>query len=233
MDGDDICARQRLERQLEYMTSHPDCDFLATGTRVMSETGKYIRKAGGNFKGRDVRSYLVESGNPFVHSSMMMRKRALDELGGYNEDWRTRQDYELWLRAAFAGKKFACLDDCLHYFRFHKTSLSVAGRDNLLANLLLRGYYRAKDKGKDIDLKKLRKKLQNSEVMRTYTEYIVARRRAKYLLSDVRALDLKRCWGDACELLKPIVFRRKSFTQERINTALDDLCGLCEVKRNQ
>src|SRR5262249_42585998 len=40
--------------------------------------------------------------NPFVHSSVMLRKRAVDEVGGYSTDSSRQppEDYELWSRLA-------------------------------------------------------------------------------------------------------------------------------------
>lgn len=233
MDADDISAEKRLEKQLTYMISHPECDFLATRTIVISESGKHIKKTKINFKGKNIKNCLLDIGSPFVHSSMMMRKETLDELGGYNENWPTRQDYELWLHAAFANKKFAYLNECLLFFRFHKNSLSVSKKENLLTNLLLRAYYRAKDKGKKVDIKNLKEKVENSEVLTRYTEFIIRRRKIKHLIGHIQLLNVKSCFGDICELIKLILFGKKRFNQRKINIALDYLCSLCEINQNQ
>ena len=36
--------------------------------------------------------------NPFVHSSVMMRRDILEKTGLYDESWKYAQDYELFLR---------------------------------------------------------------------------------------------------------------------------------------
>jgi len=233
MDGDDISVKERLEKQLKYMKEYPNCDFLATRAIVINDSGKYIKKTRINFRGKDIKNYLLDIGSPFVHSSMMMRKETLEVLGGYNENWQTRQDYELWLRAAFANKKFAYLNECLLFFRFHKNSLSVSRKENLLTNLLLRTYYRAKDKGKKVDIKNLKEKVENSEVLTRYTEFIIRRRKIKHLIGHIQLFNGKSCISDIYELIKLILFGKKGFGHKKINTALDYLCSLCEINQNQ
>jgi hypothetical protein len=36
--------------------------------------------------------------NPFVHSSVLMRRSAVDAVGGYDESLPVAQDYDLWMR---------------------------------------------------------------------------------------------------------------------------------------
>jgi glycosyltransferase involved in cell wall biosynthesis len=233
MDGDDICAKERLEKQLKYMREYPSCDFLATRAIIINESGKYIKKTKIDFKGKDIKNYLLDIGSPFVHSSMMIRTKTLEELGGYNEIWQTRQDYELWLRAAFAQKKFAFLNEYLLYFRFHKDSLSISRMENILTNLILRGYYRSKNKGKNIDFKKLREKLEHSEMLKRYTEYINRRRKIKHVIGQAQSLNVKGCASEICELVKSTFSVKKKFNYEKINTNLDYLCSLCEINQHQ
>ena len=36
--------------------------------------------------------------NPFVHSSVVMRRAAVEQAGGYDEAFPVAQDYDLWMR---------------------------------------------------------------------------------------------------------------------------------------
>src|SRR5205809_611674 len=38
--------------------------------------------------------------NPFIHSSVMVRRAALERAGGYDETLPVAQDYDLWMRLA-------------------------------------------------------------------------------------------------------------------------------------
>jgi GT2 family glycosyltransferase len=123
MDGDDICHPRRLELQRSYLDTHPDtglaaCNFLhfpRTGLKhgmVDYETWQN----GLSNHSLIIRDLFVES--PFVHPSIMVRRTVLKELGGYHDNsWP--EDYDLWLRMAAAGVKFARLPQTLLFWRDH------------------------------------------------------------------------------------------------------------------
>jgi GT2 family glycosyltransferase len=56
--------------------------------------------------------------NAFVHSSVMIRRAALELVGGYDERCVRMQDYDLWLRLASVGG-VANLSDELVSYRVH------------------------------------------------------------------------------------------------------------------
>lgn len=222
IDGDDICKKERLEKQVVYMIDHPECDFLATRAVVISEAAKRIKKTKAIFKDIDIKRYLLDIGSPFVHSSMMMRKETLDELGGYNEDWPTKQDYELWLRAAFANKKFACLNEPLVFLRFHKDSLSFSEYyENAIRSLILRGYYRAKEKGREIPFEILREKLEDSELVRSFIKRLKQRTIIKEMIGNLKLCNLSGYFKNVRELLKLITSADKMIGSEEVNAELD------------
>ena len=45
MDADDISLPTRLEREIEYMESHPECGLVSVFPYVMSESGKILHKS--------------------------------------------------------------------------------------------------------------------------------------------------------------------------------------------
>ena len=42
MDSDDICDVTRLERQIDYLSSHPDVDIVGTQHRIIGPSGELI-----------------------------------------------------------------------------------------------------------------------------------------------------------------------------------------------
>jgi hypothetical protein len=61
-----------------------------------------------------LRDLFVES--PFVHPSVMFRREEVLSVGGYHErGWA--EDYDLWLRLAAAGTRFARLPRTLFFWR--------------------------------------------------------------------------------------------------------------------
>jgi hypothetical protein len=54
-------------------------------------------------------SALVE-GNQFPVSAALFRRGIVDEVGDFDESLRSHEDWDFWLRWAFAGKRFHGLD---------------------------------------------------------------------------------------------------------------------------
>ena len=125
MDGDDICHPERLARQVEACAHNPaiglvSCCFQHFPRRSIKQ-GMLAYEAWQNgLADHDaiMRDLFVES--PFVHPTVMMRRGILNELGGYR-DCGWPEDYDLWLRMASAGVRFARLPEVLFYWRDHPT----------------------------------------------------------------------------------------------------------------
>ena len=72
---------------------------------------------------REIRFYSIFD-NPFVHSTVLIDSSIVDKSRPfYNEDYKTSQDYELWLRIIEEHSTFN-INEKLVYFRFHNRSLS-------------------------------------------------------------------------------------------------------------
>ena len=100
-DQDDWMHPERLARQILYMDAHPGCAAVGTWAEIREDnvfTGRYHKHALGN---ASLRLNLMFD-NPFVHSSMMLRKAAVLQVGGYCEDKNLQppEDYALWSNLA-------------------------------------------------------------------------------------------------------------------------------------
>jgi hypothetical protein len=65
-------------------------------------------------------------GNPISNSSVVVRKKILQEIGGINEsvDMIGAEDYNTWLRIAKITNKFFYLPTVLGYYLVHDNSIS-------------------------------------------------------------------------------------------------------------
>lgn len=97
MDADDVALPERLERQLAFLDAHPDVGLLGTGCHEISPSGEVLRTITPPGDDGAIRRALIRR-NPFVHSSVMMRREALEAAGGYDEGLPVAQDYDLWVR---------------------------------------------------------------------------------------------------------------------------------------
>ena len=98
-DADDVSHATRLERQVGFLRQNPHITLLGTQVRIVNETSRVLRPMVLHRCASELGvSWQLLFGNPFVHSSVMFRRAAITDLGGYNESLRYSQDIELWSR---------------------------------------------------------------------------------------------------------------------------------------
>lgn len=117
LDADDVAHPERLERQWRWMEAHPETDLLGCRYEILGSrppgAGSVAYREWQNalLSDADIRRNLyIES--PFAHPTVMFRRTAVTALGGYR-DAGFPEDYDLWLRMARAGCRFARLADTL------------------------------------------------------------------------------------------------------------------------
>jgi glycosyltransferase involved in cell wall biosynthesis len=100
-DQDDVSLPGRFARQVAYMDAHPRTGLLGGHAEVVEADGSpgYVRPQPTD---PAVLKWHLMFDNPFVHSSVMIRRGALEDVGLYTTDPRRQppEDYELWMRIA-------------------------------------------------------------------------------------------------------------------------------------
>ena len=115
MDADDIALPQWLSRLYETISAQPDVVLVSCLWSGMDRGGKQVRVAD---RWRASKPSVFP---PFGHGSSMMRASAFAEAGGYREQCRYWEDFDLVLRLARFGK-ILFLPDALYRYRFASTS---------------------------------------------------------------------------------------------------------------
>lgn len=100
-DHDDLSLPTRFARQVQFLEQNPDCALVGTRAGIRSGDGPAMRFHDHPADDAALRFELLFD-NPFVHSSVMLRKRAVESVGGYSTDpgRQPPEDYELWSRLA-------------------------------------------------------------------------------------------------------------------------------------
>jgi glycosyltransferase involved in cell wall biosynthesis len=140
LDADDVALPARLERQRAFLQSHPDVGLLGTAARVVDASGHDVEIIRPPEDDRDIRRVLIRR-NPFVHSSVMVRRSLLASAGGYDVSFPVAQDYDLWLRLS-ALTRMANLAEPLVVRRLVAGRVT-AGRDTLRLRAEARARWRA------------------------------------------------------------------------------------------
>lgn len=136
-DQDDLSMPTRFAEQFEYMEANPDCALLGTWAEIWVGDKRSDRNHDHPTDNAALRFELLFN-NPFVHSSVMLRKDALIAVGKYSTD-KSRQppeDYELWSRLA-RNYQVANLPKRLLAYREVPASMSRAGPNPFLEKLVL------------------------------------------------------------------------------------------------
>lgn len=122
MDSDDIASLDRFEKQLEVFNKHKEIDIIFTNVTIIDDKSQHVCQSWRPDKTKDVLS-IMKYHNYIVHPSVMVRKKVLDEVGLYNENYRTGQDHELWLRMIEKNKTFYYLNNNLLLYRINPSSV--------------------------------------------------------------------------------------------------------------
>jgi cellulose synthase/poly-beta-1,6-N-acetylglucosamine synthase-like glycosyltransferase len=136
-DHDDWALPTRIERQVQFLEAHPDHALVGTRAEIWVGDVPAHRYHDHPTDDETLRFELLFN-NPFVHSSVMIRKSALDAVGLYTTDPARQppEDYELWSRLA-RRFRVANLPERLTIYREVPSSISRAGDAPFLQKLVL------------------------------------------------------------------------------------------------
>ena len=115
MDGDDRCSPVRLQKQLEFMSGHTEFAICSTPMILFDETGEWGRT---KLKEQPSKEDVV-TGAPIHHAPVMIRREALESIGGYSTSSNTLrvEDVDLWIRLYYAGYRCYNLQEALYSMR--------------------------------------------------------------------------------------------------------------------
>jgi glycosyltransferase involved in cell wall biosynthesis len=97
LDADDVALPERLARQRAFLDAHPEVGLLGAGAREVDAHGRDVGIVTPPAEDAAIRRALIRA-NPFVHSSVVMRRSVVERAGGYDERLAVAQDYDLWMR---------------------------------------------------------------------------------------------------------------------------------------
>lgn len=122
MDADDIALPNRLQKQLDFLERNPNVAACGSLGVYIDEAEKEIGPKDLPTTYETIKNKFLWN-NQFIHSSLFFRKDILDNMGGYNEAFKTAQDYELMMRIA-AAYPVVNLSDRLIKWRVRRGSIS-------------------------------------------------------------------------------------------------------------
>ena len=125
LDADDMFFKYKLEKQVIFMEKHPMCAVSYTSELYFKEgSQKEALSTYYHFSG-DIFYYLKR--NDFIHTSTFMARKNALPVAPFDEKLTSHEDWDLFLRLARNGVKFAYLDEPLSRIRVRKESATFQG----------------------------------------------------------------------------------------------------------
>lgn len=115
MDGDDISAADRFEKEVQVLEEHPQIAVVSTNMTYFDEQGTWGK---GNPTPFPTKQDFMH-GTPFCHAPCMIRHAIMEEIGGYTDDpkFLRVEDYDLWVKLYAAGYRGMNLIEPLYHMR--------------------------------------------------------------------------------------------------------------------
>jgi len=124
LDSDDAWLPDKIARQVQVMKASADIVLCHTGVVVVDAVGNVVDTGSidPRYRGRCFAALLIR--NRLATSSVVMRRDVFETLGGFDEAFPARGDWELWTRAARCGP-IAAVDEALVRYRMHSRRMSL------------------------------------------------------------------------------------------------------------
>jgi hypothetical protein len=123
MDSDDVSRPDRFEKQMEFLSTHPDVALV--GAQMVRVTDADVEVDVWRYPtANDELQEALLASNVFAHPSVVFRRDVFLKVGGYRCQFAPAEDYDLWLRIA-DQHAIANLPDPLLRYRLHGDNLSV------------------------------------------------------------------------------------------------------------
>lgn len=163
MDADDISHHKRLEKQVNFLNHKTSYDIVGSGAKYIGSISFFSKLV--HLSSNYCKALIVFK-NPFIHPSIMIRKKTLNSLGGYKNYFKS-EDYELWSRL-FERFKGGNLKENLIKYRIHTNQhgLDDKGKENYV-KLIQKKWL------KKLNIKNLEIKIKTHYKLSTFNEKFI------------------------------------------------------------
>tara|TARA_B100000925_G_C21921405_1_gene436039 strand:+ start:81 stop:764 length:684 start_codon:yes stop_codon:yes gene_type:complete len=107
-DDDDISLEKRIEKQIKVINDL-NLDFVTSRAKILG-TDKLIPGISFNLPV----SFVMNFKNPFIHGTLLIKKKILNDVGNYDERFYYAQDYKLFSDLVAKGYKYTTIKEPLY-----------------------------------------------------------------------------------------------------------------------
>lgn len=124
MDSDDRAGKMRIQKQVEYLDSHPEIGIIGIHPTVFGDANwDWNTEYDSDTIFADSLFFL-----PFLHPTVMFRKNVIEKNGiEYNKEYFYTEDYDFFERILHVTKASNIDDKSLFFYRIHGEAATFAG----------------------------------------------------------------------------------------------------------
>lgn len=132
LDADDAFLPDKLAVLLAEFERGPDLGLLAGQAIPIDQHGQRVGRLFDRGLPDDVSQLAL--GNPLHVGSVLLRRAWQERVGEFDENLRSYEDWDLWLRLARAGCPMRFVAQPVSLYRFHPAQMTRDGRQMTTAN---------------------------------------------------------------------------------------------------
>ena len=132
LDADDTIDSRKVEIQYHFLNEHPDVDVVYSDYEVVDSNGSEIPgeaqrlTLGGFSESYDLFDAFLRAG-VFVPHCPLSRTNAIRDQGGFDDNSRCFEDWDLWLRMLLGGSRFQYLPGTTAKYYKHGSAMTDNG----------------------------------------------------------------------------------------------------------
>lgn len=132
-DSDDISNIERIQKQVEYLKSHPELYAVGCNYAIFNDSDHtpIYKENGLSYGVHKIKEVYARGGNAVCYGTLLFRSEAFDNIGGLTRRVHGAEDYEFITKLLPFG--IDNMRDILYYYRTHEgqRSLKFYGKKNV------------------------------------------------------------------------------------------------------
>ncbi len=123
LDADDLLKPEAIEAGLRVLAQHPECSITVGDHLFVAEDGSHLADSRKECLAKSHYEALLKSNFIEMISSVLFRRRVLEDVGGFDTRLRVAEDYDLYLRIA-RDYPICCHPTVVAEYRMHQANAS-------------------------------------------------------------------------------------------------------------
>jgi glycosyltransferase involved in cell wall biosynthesis len=139
IDADDEWLPDKITVQVAHMSAN-SLDICGTQMDFFSESGKFLKRSDYPVSHEEIGRHLITGRNPIGHPSVLFRKSILTYCGGYDENFKGAEDFDLWTRCYMRFRMGNTIESLVRYTLDQKDR-SLGDHNAVISAVKMRNLY--------------------------------------------------------------------------------------------